>query len=181
VVWNESWLPAATGGGPSAIYSRPSWQENVLPDQGDHRLVPDVAWNAAVNGGVLVYISAYPDYNGGAGFFIYGGTSAASPQVAALTALANERRAAEAKPPIGNANPAIYASGGSWFADVPPVVQGTAASGRLVNNQEWDYNGDGQAVTPDAVPGWPVLNGYDMTTGWGTPSAPAYVAGLAGS
>lgn len=180
-VWNESWLPAATGGGPSAIYARPSWQSGVLTGQGDHRLVPDVAWNAAVNGGVLVYISAYPAYNGPAGFYIYGGTSAASPQVAALTALANERRAAEGKGPIGNANPAIYASGGSWFDDVTPAIEGTAQSGRLVNNQDWDSNGNGQAVTPDPVPGWPTLSGYDMTTGWGTPNAPAYVAGLAAS
>ncbi len=29
-VWNESWLPAASGGGPSAIYPRPSWQSGVL-------------------------------------------------------------------------------------------------------------------------------------------------------
>ena len=34
VVWNESWLPAATGGGPSAIYPRPSWQAGVLPSAG---------------------------------------------------------------------------------------------------------------------------------------------------
>lgn len=180
-VWNETWLPAASGGGPSAIYSRPSWQSAVLPDQGNHRLVPDVAWNAAVNGGVLVYISAYPGYNGAPGFYIYGGTSAASPQVAALTALANERRVADGKAPIGNANPAIYASHGSWFTDVTPAQEGSAASGALVNNQDWDYNGDGQKVTPDAVPGWPTLSGYDMTTGWGTPNASAYVAGLAGS
>jgi subtilase family serine protease len=178
-VWNESWYPLATGGGPSAIYPRPSWQSGVLASAGNHRLVPDVAWNAAVNGGVLVYISAYPAYNGPAGLYIYGGTSAATPQVAALTALANERRAAGSKGPIGNVNPAIYASNGAWFNDVLPVVQGTAASGQLVNNQEWDFIDPGQAVTPDPVAGWPVLSGYDMTTGWGVPSAAAYVAGIA--
>ena len=151
----------------------------MLSSQGNHRLVPDVAWNAAVNGGVLVYISAYPDYNGPAGFYIYGGTSAASPQVAALTALANERRASEHKPPIGNADPAIYASGGSWFTDVLPAVQGSASSGKLINNQDWDFNGNGVAVTPDPVPGWPVTSSFDMTTGWGTPWAPSYVAGIA--
>jgi subtilase family serine protease len=177
-VWNESWLPAATGGGPSAIYSRPSWQSGVLPSAGNSRLVPDVAWNAAVDGGVLVYISAYPDYNGPPGFYIYGGTSAASPQVAALTALANERRAAASKGPIGNVNPAIYGSGGAWFDDVLPADLGTAASGRLENNQEWTWNGAGQAVTPGPVAGWPVLTGYDMTTGWGVPSAVRYVAGI---
>jgi subtilase family serine protease len=180
-VWNESWLPAATGGGPSAIYGRPAWQQGVLPSAGNHRLVPDVAWNAAVDGGVLVYISAYPDYNGPAGFYIYGGTSAATPQVAALTALADERRAAEGKTPLGNIDPALYASGGSWFTDVTPAQEGTAASGALTSNREWDYNGDGVAVTPDAVPGWPTTSGFDLTTGFGTPIASAYVSGLAGS
>ena len=42
---------------------------------GNHRGVPDVAWNAAVNGGVLVYTSFYPDTNR-TGWHIYGGTSA---------------------------------------------------------------------------------------------------------
>ncbi|WP_183407031.1 hypothetical protein [Nocardioides marmorisolisilvae] len=43
----------------------------------------------------------------------------------------------------------------------------------------WDYLPDG-SVAPDAVPGWPTLSGYDMTTGWGTPNAAAYIHGLAG-
>jgi len=177
VVWNESWLPAATGGGPSAIYTRPSWQSGVLTDQGDHRLVPDVSWDAAVNGGVLVYISAYPDYNGPAGYYLYGGTSAASPQVAALTALAAQR----AGHGLGNINPALYANPGA-FTDVAPIQQGspTVISGDLTTNRMFDYNGDGQAVTWDSVPGWPVKQGYDMATGWGTPNAPAYIAALAG-
>jgi subtilase family serine protease len=177
-VWNESWLPAATGGGPSAIYARPSWQDGVLPSAGNHRLVPDMSWNAAVNGGVLVYITAYPSYQR-SGWHVYGGTSAASPQLAALTALADQERAAANKSFLGNINPLIYAHPG-WFTDVKPIVEGTAASGHLVNNQLWQYNADG-SVSPSPVPGWPTLTGYDMTTGLGTPWAPDYVAGLAGS
>jgi subtilase family serine protease len=178
VVWDESWLPAATGGGPSLIYPRPSWQDGVLPDQGNHRLVPDVAWNAAVNGGVLVYTSFFPDVNR-VGWHIYGGTSAGSPQVAALTALAAEH----AGHGLGNINPAIYSANGAWFTDVLPVHQGAPGviSGDLTSNRMFDYNGDGQPVTWDPVPGWPVLNGYDMTTGWGTPNAGAYVTGVASS
>jgi len=179
-VWNESWLPAASGGGPSVLYSRPTWQNGVAGVIGGNaRGVPDVAWNAAVNGGVLVYITAFPQIQR-QGWHVYGGTSAASPQVAALTALAEQERAAAHKAPLGNIDPLVYANP-QWFTDVQPVTEGTAQSGKLVNNREWDYNGDGVAVTPDAVPGWPVLSGYDMTTGLGTPNAPAYVSGLAGS
>lgn len=176
VVWNESWLPAATGGGPSAIYGRPSWQ-TTLPGQGNHRLVPDVAWNAAVNGGVLVYTSFFPNVNR-VGWHIYGGTSAGSPQVAALTALAAQR----AGHGLGNVDSAIYGSGGAWFTDVNPIHQGSPSviSGELTTNRMFDYNGDGLPVSWDAVPGWPTLSSYDMTTGWGTPWAPSYVTGLAG-
>jgi len=179
-VWNESWLPAASGGGPSAIYPRPSWQNGVAAVIGSNaRGVPDLAWNAAVNGGVLVYITAFPQVQR-SGWHVYGGTSAASPQVAALTALAEQERAAAHKGPLGNIDPLLYAHP-TWFTDVTPVTDGTAQSGHLVNNRLWDYNGDGVAVTPDAVPGWPTLPGYDMTTGLGTPNAAAYVAGLASS
>jgi subtilase family serine protease len=177
-VWNESFLPAASGGGPSSIYARPAWQSGVLSGAGDHRLVPDISWNAAVNGGVLVYITAYPSYQR-SGWHVYGGTSAASPQLAALTALADEQRADKGKPPLGNINPLLYANP-SWFTDVDKVVEGTAVSGQLVNNRLFQFNADG-SVSPGPVPGWPTTAGYDMTTGLGTPWAPAYVAGLAGS
>ena len=177
VVWNETWLPAATGGGPSAIYSRPTWQDSVQSVVGSARGVPDLSWNAAVNGGVLVYITAFPTYQR-AGWHVYGGTSASSPQVAALTALANQLRAAANKAPLGNINPAIY-SHTSWFTDVVAHTEGTAASGVLDNNQLWQYNADG-SVSPGPVAGWPTLMGYDMTNGLGTPMAATYVNGLAG-
>lgn len=173
VVWNESFLPAASGGGPSAIYGRPQWQSGVDPSAGDHRLVPDIAWNAAVNGGVLVYITAFPTYQR-SGWHVYGGTSAASPQLAALTSLAEEAKGA----PLGNINAQIYANP-SWFTDVVPTTEGTAQSGQLINNQLFAYNADG-SVSPGPVPGWPTTAGYDETTGFGTPNAPAYVNGLAG-
>jgi subtilase family serine protease len=82
------------------ICARPSWQQGVDPGYGDHRLVPDTAWNAAVNGGVDVYITAYPAFNWGnttGCWTIFGGTSAATPQTAALVALVNAARASQGK------------------------------------------------------------------------------------
>jgi subtilase family serine protease len=183
VVWNESWLPAATGGGPSAVYPLPSWQSSVQPVVGgDHRGTPDISWNAAVNGAVLVNLQSFlaPDDQG---FYLIGGTSAASPQVAALTALANERREAMVKAPLGNVAPRLYSIASAAFHDVEPVHQGASGvvSGNLDSNRMFDYNGDGNAVTTGAVPGWPTLTGWDMTTGFGTPWAPDYVTELAGS
>src|SRR6185312_15864883 len=79
-VWNESFLPAATGGGPSVIYDRPAWQSSVasqITDASgapvDARGLPDLSWNAAVNGGVLVYASFFPADSPPA-WHIYGGT-----------------------------------------------------------------------------------------------------------
>ena len=116
-VWNESWLVApsggggATGGGASVIYPRPPWQQDVDPGYGDHRLVPDTAWNAAVNGSVDIYITAYPEFNCAdttGCWTTVGGTSAASPQTAGLVALVNAARASAGKTPIGFLSPVLY-------------------------------------------------------------------------
>jgi subtilase family serine protease len=180
VVWNESWLPAATGGGPSQVYPLPSWQSSVASViGGDHRGLPDLSWNAAVNGAVLVDLQSFlpPDQQG---FYLIGGTSAASPQVAALTALVNERRAGLVKAPVGNLAPLLYSLPSNAFTDVAPIHQGAVgvASGDLNTNAMFQYNADG-SVSLGPVAGWPVLTGWDMTTGFGTPWAPSFVADLA--
>ena len=187
-VWNESWGPIGTGGGISTIYPRPSWQSGVETAAGNHRLVPDTAWNAAVNGGVDVFISAYPAYNCGnttGCWTIYGGTSAATPQTAALVALVNAARAAGDKQPIGFLDPLLYGGvGSSGYRDITAQHYGSAPKtfvgtdvgvgtvtksvGDLVDNQMWQV----------PVAGYPTASGYDMTTGWGTPWAPAFVSAL---
>ena len=60
-VWNETWGPIGTGGGLSSVYGRPGFQSSVAGVVGDHRGVPDLAWNAAVNGGVLVWHTYFPE------------------------------------------------------------------------------------------------------------------------
>ena len=184
-VWNESWLPAASGGGPSVLYPRPAWQ--TAPNiSGSQRLVPDLSWNAAVNGGVLVYITAFPKAQR-AGWHVYGGTSAGSPQMAGVVALINRARgtATPAKGPIGFLSPLLYGLSASAFSDIVPQTYGTAASGSSVyptgamsGNGLWAYQADG-TVAPNGIPGNPVLAGYDMTTGLGRPVVSTFVAALA--
>ena len=190
-VWNESWAPIATGGGASVIYPRPSWQQNVDLGYGDHRLVPDTAWNAAVNGGVDVYITAYPAFNCGnttGCWTFFGGTSASAPQTAGLTALVNAARASQGKQPIGYLAPLLYQGVGSAdYSDIVPQHYGSAPKtfagadvgvsgpvlksvGDLQDNQLWQV----------PIAGYPTTGGYDATTGWGTPKAAAFAAGLAG-
>jgi subtilase family serine protease len=178
VVWNESWLPAATGGNASAIYPMPSFQSSVASVIGsDSRGNPDLSWNAAVNGGVLVWITAFPNYQR-PGWHVYGGTSASSPQVAGLVALANEQQANDGEPPLGYLNPLLYQVGsGAAFRDIVPVTQGTAASGVLGDNTLWTYLADG-SVAPGPVAGNPTLTGWDMTTGFGSPVASAFITAV---
>lgn len=180
-VWNESWGPIATGGGLSTVYSRPKYQDPVADVVGAHRGVPDLAWNAAVNGGVLVYHSYFPSINGSPLWGVFGGTSASSPQVAALTAIGNQWRAEFGhKGPIGDLNKAIYSASfvkSAAFTDIVPQKYGTAPSGFLRNNQLWEFRADG-FVTPGPVPGYPTTTGYDLTTGWGSPQGFGYVDNL---
>jgi subtilase family serine protease len=129
-VWNESWAPIGSGGGASTIYARPSWQAGVDAGYRNHRLVPDISWNAAVNGGVDVYITAYPQFNCGNNtgcWTFYGGTSAATPKTAGLVALVNAARADAEKAPIGFLDPLLYSGvGASTCSDIVPQSYGSA-------------------------------------------------------
>jgi hypothetical protein len=101
----------------------------------------------------------------------------------------NEQQARAGQPPLGLLNPLLYRVGGQpgaasaafsgpgAFRDIVPHVYGTAASGVLVDNRLWQYNPDG-SVSPGPVPGWPTLAGWDMTTGFGSPRAAAFVAAV---
>jgi subtilase family serine protease len=179
-VWNETWGPMGTGGGVSHVYGRPAYQDDVADIVGDHRGVPDLAWNAAVNGGVLVFHSYFPKAAGPPLWGVFGGTSSSSPQVAALTAIANQGRATIGKDGIGDLNSVIYSSGfdkATAFNDIVPQTYGTAASGVLDDNQMWEYAADG-SVHPGAIDGFPTVAGFDLTTGWGSPKAAGYISQL---
>ena len=82
------------------LFGVPSYQAGLgLSARG-----PDVDYNAAINGGVLVVYGGF----GAPVVFIVGGTSAGSPQWAGITALANQARATAGKGPIGDLNPVLY-------------------------------------------------------------------------
>ncbi|MFL6097701.1 MAG: hypothetical protein ACJ71Y_19785 [Blastococcus sp.] len=178
-VWNEGWASIGTGGGLSTVYPRPAYQDGVAGVVGNHRGVPDVAWNAAVNGGVLVYRSFFPTIDGAPSWGIYGGTSAASPQVAAMTAIGNAARSANHQDPIGDLNAALYAAKDKGTYDVVPRTYGSTPSGHLENNRIWDTDANGFLV-PGPVPGYPTTPDYDLTTGWGVPQGEDWLSALTG-
>ena len=144
-VWNEPQFSAATGGAQSLLFGVPSYQSGLgLTSRG-----PDVAYNAAVDGGVLVVA---PSGLGFPALFIVGGTSAGSPQWAGIAALANQARANAGKGPIGNINPFLYSlyHSARYATDFHDITTG--------NNQ--------QVGTPV---GYNAAQGYDLATGIGSP------------
>jgi subtilase family serine protease len=179
-VGNEPGFQLVTGGGLSTVYSRPAYQDAVASIVGNHRGTPDLAWNMAINGGALTFRSYFPGVDGPPSWVLFGGTSASSPQVAGVMALANQARTAAGKAPIGDLNKVIYSASfdkSVAFHDVTAHQYGTVASGNLHSNQESDIT-PGQPVTPDAVPGYETTPGYDLTTGFGSPYGPGFVSEL---
>ncbi len=162
-VWNEPAFAQpgnlATGGGaPSLLFGVPSYQSGLGLAS---RATPDVSYNAAINGGVLGAWSAcdscYGEPPGTELFFIFGGTSAGSPQWAAIAALANQA----AGHSLGFLNPTLYSigRGANYASDFHDITVG--------NNQA--------SGTPV---GFPATTGWDDATGWGTPNVINLVADL---
>jgi subtilase family serine protease len=168
-VWKEDWRQVATGGGRSVLFPTPGFQTGISSDilQG-RRGLPDLSWNAAVNGGVLVFTS-FPGTR--AGWHIVGGTSASSPQLAAVVALANQKRAGMGKGPVGYLNALLYGLSSGDFNDIVPVTFGSSPGQTLDSNAEF---GTG-------ILGMPTLAGYDLTTGRGSPKVNLLVPDLANS
>jgi subtilase family serine protease len=170
-VWREDWtiltgpFGLSTGGGLSTVFPGPAWQSG-LPwtlTQGA-RALPDVSWNAAGDGGVLVYSTT------GGGWDFFNGTSCGTPQIAGLVALVNQMRASMGKGPIGHLAPKLYQLPASDFNDIVPQTFGTG--GNTVTVQDNLRYGA-------TVPGLPCTPGYDLTTGLGSPKAYQMVHDLA--
>ncbi len=167
-VWKEDWLPAATGGARSALFATPAFQSGVSVSvlQG-RRGLPDLSWNAAVDGGVLVFTS-FPGTR--VGWHIVGGTSASSPQLAALVALANQLASQMGKQPVGYLNPILYTLPARDFNDIVPLTFGTGPGVVTLDSNEQFGSG---------VPGMSTTTGWDLTTGFGSPKAFEFVHALA--
>jgi subtilase family serine protease len=144
-VWNEGpyGIDAAGGGAPSILFTAPFWQGGVSHNR--MRTVPDVSYNAAVDGGVEVFDSPY--------IYLVGGTSAGSPQWAAIFALADQARAKAGRGPIGYANPALYALAQSHHDSSSDFHDITVGNNAL-----------------DSPIGFSAGPGYDLATGLGTPN-----------
>jgi subtilase family serine protease len=156
-VWNESQqgdFYGATGGAPSILFPAPSWQWRFSHNAA--RTVPDVSYDAAIDGGVIVF--------DGPEVYTAGGTSIGPPQWAGIIALADQLRSRAGQPPLGDgADAALY---------------GIAGNG-------WEYANDfhditqGNNILVDQSLGFQAGRGYDLASGLGTPDVANLIGDLA--
>ncbi len=151
VAWSGS------GGGFSAIFTRPNYQNGW--NSNTYRAYPDVSAVADPATGVSVYDST--PYNGTSGWWAVGGTSASSPIVSAMYALADELRVAQSLHPTTQANPSFYTVANA-------TNQGTSQYSLFFDDITSGNTGTYSAGT-----------GYDETTGLGSPIAQNLLAGIA--
>ena len=160
IVWDDG---LASGGGPSELFARPSYQEAVV--FGNRRADPDVSLYADEVPGYAIYCSLRVTgcYGTSQPWTSVGGTSFSSPVLAGGFALIDQKLRAAGREPLGLANPLLYALGrsssaASVFHDVTSGTNDLFASG-----------GGTPLSCCTAAPG------YDEATGWGSVN----LAGLA--
>ena len=149
-----------SGGGVSAVWARPDYQNNVGISN-TARNLPDVSLDADPGTGYSIY------WNGG--WWYFGGTSAAAPLWAGFTALVNQQRANSGQNGIGFINPSLYriGTGSRGAQDFHDIADGS-------NNLYYH-------ATPgyDNATGWGSMNGANLLadlTGAAPPAPPAPAA-----
>lgn len=152
--WND--CCGSGNGGYSTVFSEPYYQTQAgIPDSTGMRGIPDVSYNAALISSILIYESFDP--TSPPSWVPIGGTSAASPQWAAIDAIANQ-----ADNQLGFLTPRLYqiydnaTAYASAFHDI------------TTGNNSWD-----------GIPGYPAGTGWDAATGIGTPDVNNLVTELA--
>jgi len=148
------------GGGFSTVFAEPPYQQGVIHG-GRQRAVPDVAYSAAVEHGVLTFLDI-PGIQ--SGFYLFGGTSAGAPQWASITAIANQRAGTD----LGFLNAGLYRIVEQAYAvSFHDVTVGTNSS------LQFDQNGN-----PVDITGFNAGRGWDAATGAGSPIGTGIVGDL---
>ncbi len=164
-VWNELGI-GASGGGFSRIFPKPWYQIGVVP--GKSRGEPDVAYNAAVIGGVLTFWDAQSPLVT-ARWYRFGGTSAGAPQWAGLIVLGAQL----AHHSLGLVNDNIY--GAARVRRVQNYLFHDITTG----DNTYTVTDESGNPTGQVIPGYSAKPGWDAATGFGSPKADHLVPFLA--
>jgi subtilase family serine protease len=150
--WNDQY--GSSNGGYSQLFARPAYQNGFVHSAG--RGVPDVSYSGDVNNGLLIAWSQGAAANAGS-IYLFGGTSAGSPQWAAITALADQN----AHHPLGFLNNELYSlAHGSLYRYVFHDVTSGNNTVSLTGSNNNTVN----------ITGYPATRGWDAVTGLGTPN-----------
>lgn len=161
VVWNDfvSVGGGAGGGGVSAVFHRPEFQDRVKQVVGSHRGTPDISMSASCDGFVVFYYTFIPGHEG---YHLVCGTSEASPEFAGIVAMADQAAGRR----LGHLGPRLYELSKHSLVD---VTRGNNTFGPFTNS-------DGNTYT---VIGYDAGSGYDLASGLGTVDAAKFVRALA--
>ncbi len=157
--WFVSGASTNASSGGITTYTIPSWQQGVSMSanggSSTYRNIPDVAMAAD-----QIYVIGHQ--SGISMGFEVGGTSAAAPLWAGFMALVNQQNAAIGNAPAGFLNPAVYSlgQGANYAACFHDITTG--------NNTNFD--------SPNLFYAY---SGYDLCTGWGSPTGSNLINALA--
>jgi len=157
---------AASGGGLSIVYAKPTWQTGPGVPSASARAVPDISLNASDVHDPYVIIS-----EGGA--YAVGGTSASAPSFAGILALLNQylvQNKVQSKAGLGNINPKLYAMAA---ANTPGVFHDVTMGNNIVPCQLDSLDCSNGQLGFTAGPGYNMVTGlgsvdsYKFITAWG--------------
>jgi subtilase family serine protease len=157
VVWND--FGGAGGGGVSAVFERPEFQDKVRKVVGSFRGTPDISMSGACDGTVILYYSFNPAR---VGYHLVCGTSESSPEFAGVVAMADQLAGRR----LGHLGGRLYELGKHALVD---VTQGNNTFGPFTNSDGNTYTVQGYSAGP----------GYDLASGLGTIDANKFVRALA--
>jgi subtilase family serine protease len=163
-VWNDAF--GAGGGGPSHVFARPEFQDDVAKVVGSRRGTPDISMSGACDGFVVFY-STMAGLS--PGYHLVCGTSESSPLFAGIVAIADQMAGKR----LGYLNDTLYELLNEEHSGIVDVTIGN-------NTLTFCQSACGTPTELDVtVPGFAAVPGYDMASGVGTIDANVFVRALA--
>lgn len=154
--WSNETAWSGSGGGTSAIFTEPSWQQGF--QNTGYRTVPDVSFDADPNTGVVLY-----DSYGYSGYVVFGGTSLSCPCWAAIIAISDQFRVANGETTLDGPSQTL------------PAIYDVSSTG-IYGLSSYDFHD----VISGSNGGFSAGPGYDEVTGRGSPFVNLLTNDLAG-
>ena len=166
------YIVLGTGGGPSTVVAKPSWQTGTGVPSDGVRDVPDVSFSAS---GHNAYFSCLAYAGADCTMFLTGfsGTSASAPSMAGIAALLDQKLAGRQ----GNLNPLLYklfTANNGTFHDANSATSGVTACS-ITTATTCNNSLPAALNLTGGLQGYPLAAGYDFPTGLGSLNVNAFL------